>query len=489
MKKRISIFLLFCIIYSFAAGCGNDTADKTETPAVTVAENADIAETEAEKPDYPYELPDLGGYQFRYMNITDDMWGSDIGKIDFDEMTGDSIQDEQYLRNRRVEDDLNISFAPVVKYEVFDLVQQLKKTVLAAESNYDAVYICTTNYADAVPYSMNMYDIEKIKITEPWWNQSYIDTMTIGKSYVYAVPDNVSTWSRIRQGSLFFNKDMAINLGISLPYEDARQGKWTYDKMYEMMKPAVNLNGDSDFSPRPDGTCIYGHAANHSEAPLNIMQGSGLYLLEKDSSNIPYLVEDFIAYINMYDKYAAINREDGFNVLINTAEFIGDTIFLQGRAVFMTEPVIYAMEASLRALEFEYGILPLPKYNEEQSRYYSPVSPYGMLSCIPLTVADPTVTGIVLDYMNWIGYTDITPVLMTTLCYKGVRDDDSIDMLDIILNSTSADIGYLCGITKDLQEKIAGCAAEGKEEIASLLEKNTKSRQKALDKMMSVISG
>ena len=492
-KSRITALFSGIVILSIIAGCGNDTS-----PSNTVSEVKNVNETVSEAEDkeqeeikqkYSYELPDLEGYSFRYMNITDDMWGSDIGKIDFEEMTGDSVQDEQYLRNRRVEADLNVNFAPIVKYEVFDLAEQIKKTVLAAEPAFDAAYICATNYAAAVPYTMNFYDLNKINVNEPWWNKSYLESMTIGNSYIYAVTDCVSTWSRIRQGAIFFNKDMAINLGITLPYDDARDGKWTFDRMYEMIKQAVNLNGDSDFYPRVNGICIYGHAANHSEAPLNIMQGSGLYLVEKDQNNIPVLVEDFTAYIDMFDKYSAMNRTEGNNVLINTAELIGDTIFMQGRSMFMTEPVIAVTGTSMRALEFEYGVMPLPKYNESQARYYSPVSPYSLLSCIPLNAPEPDITGIVLDYMNWIGYTEITPVLMETMCYKGVRDEDSIDMLEIILNSTSADIGHLWGITKDTQEKIAMLAADGSEEIASVLEKSISRNQKSLDKMLAEVLG
>ena len=57
------------------------------------------------------------------------------------------------------------------------------------------------------------------------------------------------------------------------------------------------------------------------------------------------------------------------------------------------------------------------------------MSQYTLALSIPKTVADPETVGACLDYLEWASFTECSPVVKDALCYKGVRDDDSIEML------------------------------------------------------------
>ncbi len=87
--------------------------------------------------------------------------------------------------------------------------------------------------------------------------------------------------------------------------------------------------------------------------------------------------------------------------------------------------------------------------------------------------------------MNWVSLRDVYPNLLTSMCYKGVRDEDSIEMLNIILTSTTADIGFLWNISQSLQMTMAGNAANGVEEVISVIQKEAKSMQTTLDNYIS----
>lgn len=81
-------------------------------------------------------------------------------------------------------------------------------------------------------------------------------------------------------------------------------------------------------------------------------------------------------------------------------------------------------------------------------------SEYTLSLTVPKTVSDTKFTGEVLDYMAYLGLRDVIPDIQTSLCYKGMRDDDSIEMFNTILNTLSLDIGYMFGWTKDMVGKL-----------------------------------
>ena len=83
-------------------------------------------------------------------------------------------------------------------------------------------------------------------------------------------------------------------------------------------------------------------------------------------------------------------------------------------------------------------------------------SEYALSLVVPKTAADPDMTGRVLDYMAYRGKVDVIPALQVQLCYKGMRDDDSIEMFETILSTLSLDIGYMFGWTQSLVKTLCG---------------------------------
>lgn len=485
MKFRfMSLLLAVMVMSSACAGSTSDPVVTTDTP------QSSLSDTIPEDDDNVYKagVKDLEGYEFRFMNVIDDLWDTDSMILDFEEQTGDTLHDAIYNRNRQVENDLNITIAPVVKYSIFELSAELKRAVLAGEDAYDAAYICTSNYAGTIPYLNNFYDISSIQLSEDWWSRSFVESMTVGDNLLYGSVDYVNNWTQLFVSALFFNKEMVTDHGLDSPYELVRSGKWTLDTMKTMMSEVVNLNGDADFKPLKGGNCVYGHASMHAEAPLSLMQGTDNNLIKKDKNNMLSIVNDLGTYVSTYEKLLGLCGEEGYNVLVNTAEYRGMDIFLEGRALFHQSNMSYALSPLFRESDMEYGVIPMPKYDANQSRYYTPISQYGMVVTIPLTVSDPERSGYVIDYMNWMSHRDVYPTLLTNMCYKGVRDDDSIEMLDVIFDSVQADIGFLWGISNSTQMEIAQNAVGGVDEVMSVIEKSRAVMEEKIDGITGDIS-
>ncbi len=487
MKKRcLCLLLLVALLTSCGAAVEETTADTTA--ADTAAQETASLETEAV---YPGEIGDYEGYAFTFLNCQDDHWNGAHHILDYEELTGEALSDAIYNRNRQVEDEMNVTFG-VEKDELGKLYDHVKTSVNAGDDMYDAAYIPLL-FSNAVTlagdYTLNLHQVPGLKLTEPWWNQSYIESATIGtgeKKTLHAITDYVCLMGYAYGNVLYFNKDMVTNYGLDMPYDAVREGDWTYDLMFTTYTtPEVSLNGEPDFKPKLGGNAVYSFAIQHAEGSMSLLNGAGQYFVSKDENGMPVLNTDNSIMVDAYDKMTNYLSQDGYCVMMNTAELSGLTIFSEGRAMFFQSSLGLSDSAVMRDLEMEYGILPLPKLSVGQDRYYTMVSQYTSALNIPISASDPARTGAIMDYLAYLSYQDVIPALMNSLCYKGVRDDESIEMLELLLNTQTADIGFLYGWTNELLNDLCNKAVEGNNTYASALASKKEGIQKKIDTFLA----
>ena len=95
---------------------------------------------------------------------------------------------------------------------------------------------------------------------------------------------------------------------------------------------------------------------------------------------------------------------------------------------------------------FEPGVMkssiPFPKY-EESDEYIAPVGGYwDSWLMIPATNSDTDRTGTVLEALGYYSQQLVTPAFVeTSVTTKALRDDDSAEMLDMVLKNRSFDTG------------------------------------------------
>ena len=124
-------------------------------------------------------------------------------------------------------------------------------------------------------------------------------------------------------------------------------------------------------------------------------------------------------------------------------------LFRDNQLLFMDASFYYVQQ--LRSMETDFGIIPYPKYDENQDRYYSRVSYYNA-PIVPVTNQNLELTGAVLEYFNYASSQTVIPAYYDVVLYgKVIRDEESRDMLDIIFDSRVVDIGdtTLCGAIRD----------------------------------------
>ena len=99
---------------------------------------------------------------------------------------------------------------------------------------------------------------------------------------------------------------------------------------------------------------------------------------------------------------------------------------------------------AMRDAEVDFGIIPYPKYDEEQQGYHTHVDAWNGMLCVPVTAGDQERTGIITEAMAAYTYKMVTPAYYeVALTSKYLRDEESVEMLDYIFDGILYDFGYI----------------------------------------------
>ena len=92
----------------------------------------------------------------------------------------------------------------------------------------------------------------------------------------------------------------------------------------------------------------------------------------------------------------------------------------------------------------DYGILPYPKFDENQDKYYSnSMDNYSLLS-VPKTVTDLEFVGTITEALTRESHYSVVPAYYdVALTSKYARDEQSVAMLDIIMDGRQYDFSIL----------------------------------------------
>jgi hypothetical protein len=142
----------------------------------------------------------------------------------------------------------------------------------------------------------------------------------------------------------------------------------------------------------------------------------------------------------------------------------------------------------MRASETDFGVLPIPKWEESQSRYYSVVSIYtSSLMSVPIVTQDLERTGILLEALAAESkYTLMPAYYEVALKTKYARDDESAEMLDIIINNRIYDLGEMLN-PGGLRDFVLDLSMKKTFTFTSTYAKVERSAKKALDKLVDSI--
>ncbi len=419
MRKILSAGLALATLAS-ATACGGmqapETADST-TPEVT---------TEA-RPSY-----DFGGRDFTILCRTDRSY-------EFDgEATGDIVDDAVHARNIAVSEEYNVNLVPFKvdgdwnSRETF--IQAIDQSVLAGDDSYQLVagynaYITTLITRDLL---LDMYKLN-VDYSKPWWYSGFNDNVALGGKLYFALGDaSLTMWENLNV--VYFNTKLLADFKLDSPYKLVEDGKWDFEHLNEYSTAvSADLNGD-DIRDENDryGTIFY----NVRDIPVCF--GSRYCTLDKDG--YPEITLYSERFIDIYDKAAVFLGSSN-----NARQFAPDVdqkIFSEDRALFFQGPLRYA--ELFRENKSDFGIVPFPKYDSTQDRYYTTVIDDLSVFSVPATAKDYEFIGVVLDALCEKSSELVVPSYYeSALKVKYSRDDESVRMLDLVRESVWFDTGFV----------------------------------------------
>ena len=495
-KKMICLLLIlsFALALLFAvSSCGDAKQDgKSEQNATQSDDESDdsgVTESADDKAQYNpnFEPVDMGGYVFKFGTRDDEMYYHPypvhtrdlIAEVE----NGDLINDAVYKRNTALEEKYNCKFEMVVYLEATGETQAnavVEKSVKAGDTSFDLLMTHMMYGIDSATKGV-FYDIAtfpNIDTTKPYWNHGANEGCSVGNRLYMGLSD-LSFSTNENLYCIFFNKQLAQNYGIEDPYKLVRENNWTIDKFAELIKVgAADLNGDGKMDDKDQ----YGYI---STAAIQFLWAGGGHIMKKDESDVPVI--DFMndRALDIYDKtYDIVNSESTYSKELWW--FTGDTIgmFANSQGVFYGNQLCRVNE--LRNTEFDFGIVPFPKYDSAQERYYSYVDGHAAMMSIPLVLQKPEWTGMIIEELSYLSYKDILPVYYdVVLNVKLVRDEESVAMLDILFDSKVFDPAYIMG--SGFPGMWVDTISQQKRDFISTYEKQEASNLKAIQKKVDAM--
>ena len=488
MKRNIltmTALLLATVLMTAACGDSADAkpAEQTDNASVTVTETA------ADPNAYSYPELNCNGEAFRILN-TNTTWGF-YTTIYHEETTGDILDDTIFEVNSKIEEVFNVKL-DVTEFDINQSVGEYTKNILTGDDVYQTALLSAGNSSSVIleEYVLDLSELQNIHLDQPWWDQQVSKYSSLGGSNkVYFGISDINLMNFEVVEGVYVNDDMLTNLDLPLLYDSVREGTWTLSKMHEYMKAAVNLNGESDWTFAVGGNSVYGLTFWEQTVPA-MLYGCGVEFIKFDSEGLPYLNIENEHFYNVSAKIADMFKTKGESVFLNTSSTAGmhyEDAFKAGRSLFTVAQL--KGSSKFRDMEDTYGILPTPKYDEAQDRYYSFCTKNIVSSTIPVTCGNPERAAAIVDAMAYHAYADILPVYYgVNVEQKQMRNEDSIEMLSIIGESRIIEVGTIYGWTIDLHNAIYQKISKGDGALASVVTSYTPKVEKLMQDTLALFT-
>ncbi|MCL2099399.1 MAG: hypothetical protein FWH24_03055, partial [Oscillospiraceae bacterium] len=348
--------------------------------------------------------------------------------------TGDIINDAVYRRTSAVEERLNmklnvIESPPWNEYDT--TLNMIRRSVLSNDNAYDLIY----GWSALMPHLsveglfMNINEMPYAELSAPWWNQSIISESTLLGELHFIVGDAALSLLQT-YSAMLINNELLEEYDLPDIYDVVFDGKWTLDYMSGLVKNVHrDINGDGIMDENDLFGCVFDNV-NQIDA---FMQSSNIKMIGKDSDDVPYLdaeTEKLSTLVgNVYD---LLYNNTGVIVFdLYTGEKVMP-MFKNGQTLIA--PVLFDnIVQNFRDMEADYSIVPYPKYNEPQDKYYSRIQDGVSFLCVPVSCDKTEMVGAFMEAMGSESYKNLTPVYFDiAMKVKYARDEISSKMLDIV---------------------------------------------------------
>ena len=471
MKTRIissiALLLLLSLLLGSFVACKNE-----ETPPETGSTSEVEDTTGGEKDEYDPGEVNYGGYEYEMLTETNSKSYNlylYLGEGVPSQVTDMALWQREGMMDAKYGVKLKLNN----QKDKATALETIRNSVGSGQSSADIIMI-NGEYTMVIAQEGHIYDVNtlpNLNLEASYWDQRIQSEYKIGESLYclegdFNFADELSTFVVIYNDTFYESYGYYDTYGS--PYELASQGKWTYEKMQEMIKDCAS---DKDGGGVMDENDIWG-MVSESKLPYYILIGSGKKTLTNRDGEFTFDIKDN-GWANVQDIL-----EKGMELLINDDTIIADgktghyitnsgamwdiasDIFKYNRALFRTTSL--SAVTRLIDMESDYGIMPIPAYEEtspEDAAYYCWLEPYlHYPMSFPVSARDVEKTTQITEifaYTSRYGADSLYNAFFDLLAYARLcRTGNDIEMLKLVFANKCFDMDQALGITR-LLNKVA----------------------------------
>ncbi len=444
MKRFLLLMLAAAMLLPLLAACSDKPSSGTSDKSETSTDSGTPSVTEPEETEYvfPDAVPDLDfdGADFNIIQSSEKNW------FYTDDLNGEKLNDAVFERNRNLEERFQIKITEPNTPGWKNLITTVSELVAAGDEQYDMISHFMQRTWNLMSHDVlrNLLTIPYIDIDNPWYTQGLDEAIIDGK-LLFLTSDYTLSYTAATV-VMYFNKTKWIDYIHSTEdlYQTVRDGKWTLDRVMEYSRDMyTDLNGNS----QRDAEDFYGFAPDYYACVNAWVYGADMRRIQivgKDYEIVQDMQNESL--IDLYTKMrelmtisaGAVNKYPGTKP-DNVQNYID--VFFSGNALFTSLCVGKMTEPEMVAMEDDFGVLPVPKWSEDQQEYYTNVdNTTADVIGVPKTVKNAELVGAVIEAMSALSYEEVVPLYcQSVLELRGARDPESSEMLRMVMDTRVMD--------------------------------------------------
>ena len=459
MKRVFCLMLVLATIICAFAGCNDNskpnepketddstTADKDATDGTTAGDDdettgGDVTTGEDDiSTDHLQQTYKWGDAVQEYRILSRSSTTYEFEAPDTADLSG--VEQAVFDRNAEVEERCNIDIIVIPQPGDWatggnpEFMQTVRNNSRVQTSAYELI---ATHQAYLVNLAVegcgwDFNELPVVDLSKRWWSEAFYETANYNGAQYLAYGDIAYTLYSYMM-VVFFNSQVAENYGIDEDFYDlALDGDWTFDKM-KTYTTMVTTNLDLDLEDRTYGLLMNGHSLrNFSCGGFDIdlipVNADG-----KHEINTTAIAADVEAKLQEVADFLQETDQVHYSFAGNNGAGEQNDIFKTGHALFYTQMLGEAVVFK-EVLRDDYGVMPLPKYNEQQDAYHTGVRDTVTGILVPYNVGNTEMAGVVVEMLSAVSYFEVTDAYYEeTIKYKSFNNPKCVATLELIRKS------------------------------------------------------
>jgi len=290
---------------------------------------------------------------------------------------------------------------------------------------------------------LDMANLPYLDFSQTYWSQQIVEETAIhGRLYLANGDITVTVINNVF--CIAFNDTMRINLGLDDPRELVHAGTWTKDVLLAM---STGVYQDTDGSQTKSAGDTFGLQVSTANSTTPFVNAFALPITTLDETGYPQLTlysEKAITALEFLHTALHQNQDVIFGGE-GYCYFNPGNMFKEGRSLFIIIG-FSNVKGLVEEMDDEFGIVPLPKYDENQESYYTGLGESNCLVGILSSTAAPDTTALMMEALAAENYRVVTPAIYeVNMKTRYASDPEMAAMFDLIRGGVLFSLGTMYG--------------------------------------------